>query len=177
MLIRNYGLFWKRDDVFWGWQKKAGHLKGRWVGSAKSEPVDFRNQVGVYALYDDNYRLIYFGQAGRGSGHKLFNRLKDHTTDRIADRWTKFSWFGTRFVKQNNELSEEKSGFQGGATDVLDHIEAVVLAVAEPPHNRQGGRFGDKVQQFRQYRDEDSLGVDQVTMISELYREVVRDAE
>lgn len=177
MLVRNYGLFWRRDDVFWGWQKKAGHLKGRAVRLAKSEPVDFRNQVGVYALYDDNYSLIYFGQAGRGEGHKLFNRLKDHKTDRIADRWTRFSWFGTRFVKKDNELSDEKTGFQGGATDVLDHIEAVVLAVAEPPHNRQGGRFGNKVQQFRQYRDEDNLGVDQTTMISEVYRQIILDAE
>ena len=24
----------------------------------------------------------------------------------------------------------------------LDHMEAIVLAVSEPPHNRQGGRFG-----------------------------------
>lgn len=177
MLIRNYGLFWRRADVHWGWQKNAGHLKGKLITTPSSNPVDFRNQIGVYALYDDNFKLVYFGQAGRGKGHKLFNRLKDHKNDRVSDRWSRFSWFGTRFVKNNNELSSEKTGFQGGATEVLDHIEAVVLAVSEPPHNRQGGRFGNKVEQYRQFRDEDSLGVDELTMLSEVYKQIVLDTK
>jgi hypothetical protein len=177
MLLRNYGLFWRRDNVFWGRQKNAGHLKGRSVNSVNSNPVDFREQVGLYALYDDNFKLIYFGQAGRGEGHKLFNRLKDHKNDRIADRWTRFSWFGTRYVKKDGKLSADKDGFQGSATDVLDHIEAVVLAVSEPPHNRQGGRFGAKVEMYRQYRDEDSLGIDEKGMIAEVYKQIVLDTK
>lgn len=173
MLIRNYGLFWNREDVHWGWQKNPGHLQGVLVGAATTKPVDFREQVGVYALYDNNFNLIYFGQAGKGNGHKLFNRLKDHRNDRVADRWTKFSWFGTKFVKKDNNLSSDKASFQGNTSDALDHLEAVVLAVSEPPHNRQGGRFGSKVQQYRQYRDEDRLGVDEKTMVAELYKKII----
>lgn len=170
MIIRNYGLFWHREDVFWGRQKRAGHLKGRRAGAKTSSPVDFRNQVGIYGLYDENYNLVYFGQAGKGKGHKLFNRIKDHTDDRIADRWTRFSWFGTRFVKQDGKLSAEKAGIQGGVEIALDHMEAIVLAVSEPPHNRQGGRFGSDVEQYIQFRDNDLLGLTDKEMLVELYQ-------
>ena len=34
---------------------------------------------------------------------------------------------------------------------VLDHIEAILLAAAEPPLNLQRGRFGDEVQQYLQH--------------------------
>lgn len=172
MLIRNYGLFWHREDVFWGRQKNAGHLKGRLAGAKKSNPVDFREQVGLYALFDENYRLVYFGQAGRGAGHKLFGRLKDHLNDRIADRWSRFSWFGTRFVKNDGKLSVEKENFQGGKEAALDHMEAIDLTVSEPPHNRQGGRFGSNVEQYLQYRDEDVLGLNEREMIAALYNEL-----
>jgi len=59
MLIQNYGLFWKRSDVFWGHQGVTGHLKGLKADNLKSDAVDFRNQQGVYVLYDDNFRLLY----------------------------------------------------------------------------------------------------------------------
>lgn len=177
MLIRNYGLFWQRDDVFWGRQKNSGHLKGRAASAKKSEPVDFRSQVGLYALYDENYKLVYFGQAGRGKGHKLFNRLKDHCHDRVSDRWTRFSWFGTRYVKANNQLSAEKENHQGGLEIALDHMEAIVLAVSEPPHNRQGGRFGTNVVQYLQYRDEDVLGLNDREMLAAIYRNQVSSGD
>ena len=32
MLIRNYGLFWKRDQIHFGAGNNAGHLKGIRVG-------------------------------------------------------------------------------------------------------------------------------------------------
>ena len=173
MLIRNYGLFWHRNDVFWGRQKKAGHLMGRATGAKTSDPVDFREQRGLYALYDENYRLIYFGQAGKGSSQKLFDRLKDHTNDRNADRWSRFSWFGTQKVKMDGELSKEGATQQGDMKIALDHMEAIVLAVAEPPNNRQGGQFGSKVHQFNQYRDEDVLGPEQEGMIKEIYKHIL----
>ena len=68
MLIRNYGLFWHRSDVFWGRQKNPGTLLGKPVNVVNVEPTDFREQIGVYGLFDDSFRLVYFGQAGRGAG-------------------------------------------------------------------------------------------------------------
>ena len=35
--------------------------------------------------------------------------------------------------------------------DILNHIEAILISAAEPPHNRQGGRFGEAVEQSLQY--------------------------
>jgi hypothetical protein len=63
-LIRNYGLFWRRDWVFWGKPRVPGHLKGVYSKKTTSDPVDFRYQQGVYVLYDDSFRLVYVGQAG-----------------------------------------------------------------------------------------------------------------
>lgn len=177
MLIRNYGLFWHREDVFWGRPRNSGHLKGHPAGSKRSEPVDFRDQVGLYALYDDSYNLIYFGQTGKGKDHKLFKRMRDHCNDRVADRWTRFSWFGTRFVKANNRLSADKETHQGGLEIALDHMEAIVLAVSEPPHNRQGGRFGESVVQYLQFRDEDVLGLNDKAMLAALYRNQFPDCK
>lgn len=177
MLIRNYGLFWRRNDVFWGRQRNAGHLLGRKVDEKKSEPVNFRDQVGLYALYDESCRLVYFGQAGRGKTQKLFDRLKNHLNDSIADRWQRFSWFGTRFVRKDGILSAERDNQQSEMPIALDHMEAIVLAVAEPTHNKQGGRFGKNVEQYIQFRDEDVLGLSEKRMISEMYKKMVSESE
>src|SRR5208282_3263832 len=96
-LIHNYGLFWHRSDVLWGHQKVRGHLKGKLAKAKSGLPVDFRNQAGLYVLYDDSFRLVYVGQAGAGNQF-LFSRLRQHTRDALADRWTRFSWFGIKWV-------------------------------------------------------------------------------
>src|ERR1700734_910420 len=90
MLIHNFGLFWRRNDVFWGRPKVRGHLKGVPAKEPSASPADFRDQAGVYVLYDDNFRLVYIGQAGAGNQY-LFSRLKHHKKDALADRWTRFS--------------------------------------------------------------------------------------
>ena len=118
-----------------------------------SEPVDFREQSGVYVLYAD-YRIVYVGQAG-GGNQKLFARLRQHRRDALSQRWNQFSWFGIRRVKQNNELSVEAEGAHSTHGEVLDHIEAILIHTAEPPLNRQGGRFGEGVEQYLQRRDKD----------------------
>jgi hypothetical protein len=71
MLIRNYGLFWRRNDVFWGRPHVQGHLKGIRAKALMSKPVDFAEQRGVYALYDDAFRLVYIGQAGANDNQRL----------------------------------------------------------------------------------------------------------
>lgn len=64
-LVMNYGLFWHRSRIVWGRGNNRGHLKGRLAKTGT--PVDFRDQRGVYCLYDDNFRLVYIGQAGGGN--------------------------------------------------------------------------------------------------------------
>lgn len=166
MLVQNYGLFWRRDDVHWGY---GGHLKGVLSTNKTDGPVDFRAQQGVYALYDQSFHLVYVGQAGANDNRRLFDRLKDHTRDALADRWSRFSWFGVRWVKQDGELSAEKDAAHPQIGDVLNHIEAILIYAAEPPLNRQGGRFGDSVEQYFQYRDEESLGPTVTEMIRDLW--------
>jgi hypothetical protein len=36
---------------------------------------------------------------------------------------------------------------------MLNHLEAVVIAIAEPTQNRQGGRFGDAEYFYQSYED------------------------
>ena len=154
MLIRNYGLFWKRDTVFWGRQKNPGHLKGVHAKKLKAKPVDFRNQQGVYVLYDDNFRIIYMGQAGASDQQKLFIRLRQHKKDHLAQRWSRFSWFGI-IPAEDGVLKESKVEMTLSAKSALDHIEAVLIAAAEPPLNLQRGRFGENVDQYLQFVEGD----------------------
>ncbi len=156
MLIRNYGLFWRREHVFWGKGNNAGHLRGFRAKAKKAGLVDFRDQQGLYCLYDDNFSLIYVGQTGSSKG-RLLIRIKRHTRDALSDRWTKFSWFGLRAVTKQGALSAENKAAHPNLPNVLDHFEAILIAAAEPPLNRQGGRFGKGVFQYLQYHDVDRL--------------------
>jgi hypothetical protein len=156
MLIRNYGLFWRKDRVHFGAGKNAGHLKGVLASATTAEPVDFREQQGVYCLYDENFRLVYTGQAGGKNDQRIFERLKQHRNDALSERWAKFSWFGVNHVigsERKYSLKAEKSTVKVTISDALNHIEGILIAAAEPVHNRQGGRFGEDVQQYLQYQD------------------------
>lgn len=151
MLVHNYGLFWLRDEVSWGapGPGSKGSLCGIPARQKRSAEVDFRNQQGVYVLYDDNFKIIYVGQAGAGS-QRLFNRLKQHKRDHLAQRWSRFSWFGILPV-HDGELDEDSELIAPSVGSILDHIEAILLAAAEPPLNLQRGRFGNDVQQYIQH--------------------------
>ena len=94
MLIQNYGLFWKSNEIDWfpgNGTRNAFRLLGR-RGShtAKLELADFRNQKGIYILYG-NRGPHYVGLC-RKQG--LGTRLKQHLSDKHADKWDRFSWFG-----------------------------------------------------------------------------------
>ena len=172
MLIRNYGLFWKRENVHWGY---GGHLQGVTARGSSNNLVDFREQQGVYILYDNSFRLVYVGQAGGGESQRLFVRLKQHRNDHLADRWQLFSWYGINTVNLNGTLRVEKMAAHVDIGTVLNHIEAILIYAAEPPHNRQGGRFGEEVQQYFQHRDEASLGPSENEMVKRLYAKMMRD--
>jgi hypothetical protein len=71
--------------------------------------------------------------------------------DDLAVRWTKFSWFGTRPVNDHYEL-EDNEKITPSLAEVLNHLEAILIAAAEPPLNRQGGKFG-RAEKYLQLTD------------------------
>jgi excinuclease UvrABC nuclease subunit len=146
---------------------------GKPAKKKKAEPIDFREQTGIYVLYD-NFKVLYVGQAGYGNA-KLFNRLKAHFTDSLADRWNRFSWFGLRWVKADGDLSGETKAKHPPIGDVLNHMEAILIASTEPALNRQGGRWGKAVQYLQ---DEDTeLEPRTEEMIRQLYERMEEQKE
>ncbi|MFA7201475.1 MAG: GIY-YIG nuclease family protein [Candidatus Paceibacterota bacterium] len=170
ILIKNYGLFWKKDDVFWGKQRATGRLLGILAGAKRSDTVDFRNQVGIYVLYAD-YKIVYIGQAGNGNA-KLFARLKNHSRDDLAGRWNQFSWFGLNWVTKQHKLSSDIARLFPKTLSVLNHIEAILIHASEPPLNRQGGRWGKEVQRYLQYRDAELLGKSETELLKEIHKKI-----
>jgi hypothetical protein len=140
-VIKNYGLMWRRDGVFWGRGSNRGILEGRRSGKI----VDFREQIGVYVLYDEARRPVYVGQAGQGRGKaRLFSRLRNHRRDGLAHRWQYFSWFGLLTVNKTGALSgwdAPSKRVSGTMTSTLNEIEGVLIAATEPAFNKQGARF------------------------------------
>jgi len=173
MLIKNYGLFWRLDRTFFGRPRVAGHLKGIEARNITSNPVDFREQQGVYVLYDASFKIVYVGQAGANDQQRLFDRLKQHTRDQLAERWSRYSWFGVRSVNNDGSLRVEAAAAHPAIGGVLNHIEAILIASAEPSHNRQGGRFGEGVEQYLQHRDEENLGPELSDMVRDIWKNMV----
>lgn len=62
-IIKNYGFLWERKHFFRGVGRDKGHLRG-WAKGNKDQLVDFKEQIGVYVLYDTNQNIVYVGQAG-----------------------------------------------------------------------------------------------------------------
>jgi hypothetical protein len=165
-LIRTIGLFWKADDVFWGRPNKKGTLLGVPAGQTTTQPIDFRDQAGLYILYAD-YTPVYVGQTS-GERFRLFTRLKQHLSNDLAGRWNRFSWFGILRVLGNGNLSQDIGALHTDLSEALNQMEAVLIHGMEPPLNRQGGRFGESVIRYLQYRD-DNLGPTVEEMIKTIY--------
>lgn len=93
-LIQAYGLFWREDEIDWSpgrGKRYDWRLYGRRGSTSKKLQIaDFRNQKGIYILYGD-YGPHYVGIT-RKKG--LGSRLKDHRSNKHADKWDRFSWFG-----------------------------------------------------------------------------------
>ncbi len=101
MFIKNYGLFWKRDDVWWGagGQGNAGRFLGKGTDDIEPTEINIRKQMGLYVLYNicgnrsildtrdvgnnpdaragyidpygNNDELVYCGYSGRKIGQRL----------------------------------------------------------------------------------------------------------
>jgi guanylate kinase len=166
-IIKNYGFLWDRDFIYRGAGNNAGHL----VGTASGMPdTDFREQIGVYVLYDRNQHIVYVGQAGSGKS-SLFNRLKQHMDGRLWNRWQYFSWIGFRDVNKDGTLSAKQnvnSGVSGfDYSDALDEIEGILIEIIEPKLNKQSGRL-KSAREYFQYRDDRLSEVTNAHLLSEL---------
>lgn len=130
---------WRRDFVFWG----AGSNRGALLGRRSGKKIDFREQIGVYVLYDETRRPVYVGQAGQGNA-RLFRRLRAHRRDALAERWQYFSWFGLLAINESGRLSvwdAPSKRVSGTIKTTLNEIEGVLIAATEPAFNKQGARF------------------------------------
>jgi len=158
LAIENFGKHWRKSKIFWGRRgkgKNEGHLKGELKGSKKTI-VDFRNQIGIYVLFDEAKKSIYVGQAGMGNAN-LFDRLKQHRSDELRERWVYVSWFG---LKGKNKKSNTLNGHHSGATwvsnkrkrDALHETEAVLMSVIETAMNKRGPNWKGS-REYYQYID------------------------
>lgn len=171
-IIQNYGILWSVDNVHWGRGRQRGSLLGVSARARSSDPVDFRDQVGVYVLYRGT-QVVYVGQAGSGTA-RLFARLRHHhSKDFLAGRWDRFSWFGLRKVRGNGTLEPERTGAKISIRAALDHVEAVLISTSEPALNKQGGRFGKGARKYLQQRD-DRLGLSQAEMVKAIWKSLQR---
>lgn len=151
--IQNFGMLWERHKVEWGRGAVRGTLLGVPRHWRKRDPVDFRDQTGIYVLYDEQRTPIWIGQA-----ESIFNRLRDHRRDHLVNRWIYFTWFGFRKVNANGALGlAEKFEWKvkGTVAAARDEIEAVLIQVLEPRLNRQGSKWGDTTEYLQYYAPEE----------------------
>jgi hypothetical protein len=158
-IIKNFGFLWERKYIKRGsgGAGNAGSLDGFRDG-AKNSLIDFREQIGVYALYDENRSIVYVGQAGNGNA-TLFARLKQHMKgSNLWNRWIYFSWVGFRDVNESGFLSKKQSvtarigGFKYG--DALNEIEGILIELLEPKLNKQGGKLKNAMEYYQNIPDE-----------------------
>lgn len=158
-IIKNFGFLWERKYINRGagGVGNAGNLSGFRHG-AKGKIIDFREQIGVYALYDETRTIIYIGQAGNGNAN-LFQRLKQHMKgSNLWNRWAYFSWVGFKVVNANGTLSLKQSvsakvgGFK--YSDALNEIEGILIELIEPKLNKQGGKLKHAIEYYQDIPDE-----------------------
>ena len=166
-IFRTWGDFWAKDMVDFGWTRGSpGTLLGIPANAVDSTiPVDFKEQAGVYILFNSNRDPIYVGQSGSGS-QKIWYRLRAHASGRYAARWTHFTWFG--FYEPNEKgllpsqiahsdykkhRTEEGHEIHTTIGNALNEVEGVLIHILEPRLNKQGARLGS-LKEYRQYTND-----------------------
>ncbi len=127
-VVSSFGMFWRRDAV--DWKAKPQILGMQQLGA---EPVDFYGQIGIYLLYDGR-EIIY---VGRTTDRPLGKRLYEHTLDRLATRWDRFSWFGLLPVTDKGGLGKIPDSFV--SAKIVPALEAILIEALEPRQNRKRG--------------------------------------
>jgi len=141
-IITSFGMFWRRNAIQWSSTPRL--LGVQQLGS--SIAVDFNKQLGIYLLYDGR-EVIYIG---RTTDRPLGRRLYEHTLDRLAVRWDRFSWFGLLPVLENGQLGDFPSDYE--AAKIIPALEAILIEALEPRQNRKRGDDLSSVE-FMQHED------------------------
>ena len=127
-IVTSFGMYWQRDFVDW---KSSPNILG--MQQIGAEPVNFREQLGIYLLYDGR-EVIY---VGRATDRPLGQRLYEHTADRLSTRWDRFSWFGLLPVSDKGTLGKQPGNYLG--PKVIPALEAILIEALEPRQNRRRG--------------------------------------
>lgn len=131
-IINAFGIYWNRKLVHW---KSTPNLLG--IQQFGAIEVNFKEQKGIYLLHDGR-ETIYIGQAIE---QPLGKRLKDHTTDRLAGRWDRFSWFGFYPVSEDAKLNLDAKFKDFTIQNLGDILEAILIECIEPRQNRKQGNL------------------------------------
>lgn len=126
-IVTSFGMFWRRQSVLW---QSAPKLLG--IQQKGAVTVDFSKQAGIYMLYDGR-EVIYVGRATSSLGKRLY----DHTYDRLASRWDRFSWFGLLPIAENGAIGNLPGNFEGAK--LIPALEAILIEALEPRQNRRRG--------------------------------------
>lgn len=126
-IVTSFGMFWRRQSVLW--QASPKLLGVQHKGAAT---VDVSKQAGIYMLYDGR-EVIYVGRATSSLGKRLY----EHTYDRLASRWDRFSWFGLLPIADNGTIGDLPETFEGGK--LIPALEAILIEALEPRQNRKRG--------------------------------------
>lgn len=140
-IITSYGMYWRRDAIEW---KSDPQILG--MMRKESQSVDFSKQIGIYLLYDGR-EVIYVGRTDK---KRLGKRLSDHTTDRLATRWDRFSWFCLLQIDENVNLKNLPDTYN--SEEMCPAFEAILIEALEPRQNRQQGE-GLSAVEYLQYID------------------------
>lgn len=106
--------------------------------------VDVWRQQGIYVLLS-NFRPVYVGKA---ADRNLGSRLRDHLSDRHAGRWDMFSWYGVLDFGKRGVHGREPSVFSRRGLSknaLIDSLEALGIAITDPPLNRKRESIPDAV--------------------------------
>lgn len=133
-LIKVYGMFWMREAINWN---KNPKLLG--IQSDGAEQIDLSEMRGIYMLYDGR-EVIYVGQA---TDRPILKRLIEHTKNRLATRWNRFSWFGIDGVNSKGEVVKTGDSVHTDIHILANALEGILIEGIEPRQNRrQGDNFG-----------------------------------
>jgi len=127
-IVTSFGMFWRRDAIQWA---ATPRLLG--MQQLGASTVDFNRQLGIYLLYDGR-EVIYIG---RTTDRPLGRRLYEHTVDRMAARWDRFSWFGLLPVADDGSLAKLPTTYE--AAKMIPALEAILIEALKPRQNRKRG--------------------------------------
>ena len=173
-IVNSYGIHWSVDAVDWGGHK--WRLEGEAKIKGQTHICNFREDVGIYALYEGR-DLMYVGLAhGTPLGQELYNRQGS----RFAGRWDAFSWFGlgnrqNDIERKNTDKKKYKTVkapksriLQPGA--LIKDLEALMIMLTNPPLNRRHESF-KKAVEFEQ------IGQDHIQTDRQLLRKMLTRLE